>query len=577
MTVASELSRVAYLTDGATTTFSVPFRFLQAAHLRVIHAHGQTQSELPASGYSVTGAGNPAGGAVHITPALAAGGQLVIVRQVPITQETAYPKNDPFPEAAHEAALDKLTMIAQQIQDETRRAIKLSVVAPMTGDAFVASLYGVQTAAAASAIQAANSAATANTRKNQAANSATQAANSAALAAASATEAANNAAASTANTALATANAATVTANAAAANATAAQTAVASLLAWPLLIKADYTQPCLEKTSASTLRVRAGTALMVNGGLVSFNANKAVVMPALSGGKDYSVWVTPDGTAQAVLDPFDNPASAPVAGARKIGGFHVGLVATNATHANGGFATTTGTGAAAGGMIWTQAHVNAIAGINQYSLWDLTFRSAGEQHGFVFDPQTRVWVAIYLCGKFHDADGISAYSKTVASGTVLPRIPAAYRNGTSAQTYDRLDGVVATEIAASHGARLPRAAEFFSAAWGVTEGQSLGGAEATIALTKREPGYTSRIGLEQATGHLWVWGDTPANFGDGSWYVVPGGRGCAVGALAMSRFGGVRTAGGYSGSRSNYGRNGYGHSDWTTGLRAVCDHYQALR
>jgi len=541
MTITSELSRVVYATDGVTDTFSVPFRFLAASHLRVIELRNDVPTLLTLGlHYSVAGVNQPTGGSVTLNTAPGAGGQLAIVRVVPLTQETAYPKNDPFPEAAHERALDKLTMIAQQLDSEIARAVNLAQVA-LENSSVPGSPTGIPESIDAKATQALTVAASAQ---------------------------------AIATSAQATATDAQASADAAQSAALAAQAAASAWPAMPLLIKADYNQPCLFKVTATSLRIRAGTSLVVDGNLIAFANDTNVAMPTLQAGTDYSVWVRPDGTAVAVKDMFASPASAPAAGARKIGGFHFGLVASGTTVAAGGFAASTGTGAAAGGMIWTQAQVNDIAGINKYSIWDVHFRSAGEQHGFAFDPQTRVWVAIYLCGKFHDADGISAYNKTVASGTVLPRIPAAYRNGTSAQTYASLTGVVAMEIAASHGARLPRVAEFFSAAWGATEGQSMGGAAATIPLTKREPGYTSRIGLEQATGHLWVWGDTPANYGDGGWYTLPGGRGCAVGALAMSRLGGARTAGTYSGSRSNYGANGYAHSDWATGLRAVCDHYQ---
>jgi len=129
MTVTADLSRVVYATDGATDTFSVPFRFLHASHLRVSESRNDVTIPLtPGAHYSVAGAGAgaPAGGAVTLNTAPVAGGELAIARVVPLTQETAYPANDPFPASAHEAALDKLTMIAQQQAAEIARVTDLA-------------------------------------------------------------------------------------------------------------------------------------------------------------------------------------------------------------------------------------------------------------------------------------------------------------------------------------------------------------------------------------------------------------------------------------------------------------------
>lgn len=118
MTVSSEVSQVSYDTDGVTTAFLVPFYFLANDHLRVWLYNESTGVETDlvlGSAYTVAGAGNPAGGIVTTTTAYTAGPLLRIERVVPITQETAYQRNDPFPERAHERALDKLTMICQQL------------------------------------------------------------------------------------------------------------------------------------------------------------------------------------------------------------------------------------------------------------------------------------------------------------------------------------------------------------------------------------------------------------------------------------------------------------------------------
>lgn len=336
------------------------------------------------------------------------------------------------------------------------------------------------------------------------------------------------------------------------------------------LSKADRSTPCLVKTGGGTLAIKAGTVAYLESGAVSFAAQTAVTMPALTAGEDYSVWVLPNGTAQAVADPFSSPATAPAPGALKIGGFHYGLVAPGETPASGGFSTSgfTNTG---GSKVWTQADVDRIAGINEFSIWDLVFRSKGEQHGMVLDPQTRTWWGIYLCSTNHIANGVSRYNTDVASGTVLPRIPLVY-GGNGTTTYGRLSLYEAAEIAASHACRLPSYEEFMSAAFGVTEGQSLGGASSTIPATARQAGYTSRIGLEQATGHHWIIGAPFGSTGGTAWSGV--GRGSFYGTSGLPVFGGFRLGGPNAGSRCSDWTFAPSNSEWSRGLRAACDHYQ---
>ena len=334
------------------------------------------------------------------------------------------------------------------------------------------------------------------------------------------------------------------------------------------LSKADRSAPCLVKTGGGTLAVKAGTTVYLSGGAVSFAAQTAVTMPTLTAGEEYSVWALPNGTARAVADPFFAPASAPAAGALKIGGFHYGLVALGATPASGGFSTSgfTNTG---GNKVWTQADVDRIAGINEFSIWDLVFRSKGEQHGMVLDPQTRTWWGIYLCSTNHIANGISRYNTDVASGTVLPRIPLVY-GGNGTTTYGRLSLYEAVEIAASHNCRLPSYEEFMSAAFGVTEGQALGGASSTIPATARQAGFTSRIGLEQATGHHHIIGAPFGSVGGSGWSGV--GRGSLYGTTGLPLFGGHRGLAADSGSRCSDWVVAPSYSAWTMGLRAACDH-----
>src|SRR5690606_8800351 len=102
--------------------------------------------------------------------------------------------------------------------------------------------------------------------------------------------------------------------------------------------------------------------------------------------------------------------------------------------------------------------------------------------------------------------------------------------------------------------------EFIPAAFGVTEGQSLGGGSVTIPATARQAGYTSRIGVEQATGHAWVIG-APYNAVGGSAY-SGNGRGSWYGSYGMPLFGGSRANTANSGSRCAYFSYALSNSYW---------------
>lgn len=344
------------------------------------------------------------------------------------------------------------------------------------------------------------------------------------------------------------------------------------------IVKSDNNTPCLIKTGAGALSIKAGTTVYLESGSASFVAQTAVSMPTLAAGTDYSVWVKPDGTAVAVADPFTAPASPPTVGALKIGGFHYGLVPSDTTVAGGSFATT------GNGMIWTQAAVDDIAGINRYSIWDLKFRPlAADPRGMTL-VGGKVWVDIYLCSTDTATYGTSSAGTNIASGTVLPKIPAAF-GGNGTTTYPTLNWWVANELARANQKRLMWEHEFVEAAFGVTENQSIDATASTYPATQRNAGYTSKYGLEQASGHHHTWGqDTGQSYDTTTWdwKDLNGNNGAGTGrgqiytqgtyGLTRVLLGGARTLSAYSGSRASFWNRCPWHSNWGVGLRAACDH-----
>lgn len=125
MTVASTTTKVSYSGNGTTTVFTVPFYFLAAADLRVILRSGATETvQTLTTQYTVTGAGVPSGGTVTMLAAPASGTTLTILRNVSPTQETDLLPNDRLPAESLETALDKATMLIQQLDEVADRALQ---------------------------------------------------------------------------------------------------------------------------------------------------------------------------------------------------------------------------------------------------------------------------------------------------------------------------------------------------------------------------------------------------------------------------------------------------------------------
>lgn len=117
MTVSSTQNYIEYNGDGVTTSFHIPFYFLLNSDICVMvqDAYGNVTEPVNGIDFSVTGSGGSGGGTLTANVAYRSGTTILIYRNPPVTQETKYYENGKFPAASHEAALDKLTMLAQEL------------------------------------------------------------------------------------------------------------------------------------------------------------------------------------------------------------------------------------------------------------------------------------------------------------------------------------------------------------------------------------------------------------------------------------------------------------------------------
>ena len=131
MTVSTTTLKNSYSGNGSTTTFAYGFKIFASTELKVYVRSSAGVETLKSEGsgsanYSVTNVGVAAGGNVVFVTAPASGETVVIVRDTALTQGTDYQPADPFGAADHEDALDKLTHIVQEVQEEVDRSFKVS-------------------------------------------------------------------------------------------------------------------------------------------------------------------------------------------------------------------------------------------------------------------------------------------------------------------------------------------------------------------------------------------------------------------------------------------------------------------
>lgn len=133
MTYSTTIVRKEYAGDGATTQFSVPWRYDDKSHVKVIlvDAAGSPTEWTLDTEYSLTDAGVEAGGTLTVdtdpvdyTPA--SGETLIILSNRPYTQTLDLPLNGVFPSTSVEARFDATIQQIQQTREELGRAPKFA-------------------------------------------------------------------------------------------------------------------------------------------------------------------------------------------------------------------------------------------------------------------------------------------------------------------------------------------------------------------------------------------------------------------------------------------------------------------
>ena len=128
MTISSTTTKNSYSGNGSNTTFAYGFYIPASTDIQVIVRSSTGTETVKSEGtgsanYSITGVGNSSGGNVVFVTAPLSTDTVVLRRNTAKTQATDYVANDPFPAETHEDALDKLTIISQDLQEQVDRSL----------------------------------------------------------------------------------------------------------------------------------------------------------------------------------------------------------------------------------------------------------------------------------------------------------------------------------------------------------------------------------------------------------------------------------------------------------------------
>lgn len=128
-----------YTGNGIAASFSYTFKIDESSEIAVYETDtfGVTTQLTLGTHYTVSGLGSPSGGTVtRVAGALPTGYTWYLRSAYIPTQLTAFASQGGFFPDVHEYVADKLSYIAQQLQDESRRSIRLQVYDPSieTGD-----------------------------------------------------------------------------------------------------------------------------------------------------------------------------------------------------------------------------------------------------------------------------------------------------------------------------------------------------------------------------------------------------------------------------------------------------------
>jgi hypothetical protein len=338
------------------------------------------------------------------------------------------------------------------------------------------------------------------------------------------------------------------------------------------MYKEDNNLPAFKKVGLG-VSIRAGVEIDHNGTTYVTTTDTAVTLPTLVAGTDYRIAVKSDGTLQAYTYTDMLPT-----GSKVVGGFHF-LPGSPATGLDTG-----------GG--WTPT-------ILEWSIWDVNYRPKCDPRGMTRIGNSGVWVDIYFQGNSSNADGVSRNNDPILTGS-NPPLRAIDYGGNGVAQLSTMNWWDANEHLRQWGKRLPSYEEMALAGFGTNEGTGRGlhpvktGFATYNTPVHSDPNFTSKWGLIQATGVMWIWtstlsdwqGTATANAHGWEAYDVTGGRGKLIlqnsadltsllygGSSVYTDSGSPTGAVAVAGSRTTETIEKLWDNSENIAIRGACDHY----
>lgn len=127
MTVSNQTNKIQYTGDGVTTVFSFPFKIFEEGDLKVYLVDSSNVFTLQTitTHYTVS-ISSGEGGSVTMVTAPTSSYELLIIRELDLTQPTDIPRESNIPEKSLEDAYDRSVMISQQLDEKTDRTVRFS-------------------------------------------------------------------------------------------------------------------------------------------------------------------------------------------------------------------------------------------------------------------------------------------------------------------------------------------------------------------------------------------------------------------------------------------------------------------
>ena len=128
MTVSTNDVHISYAGSGGTGPFTYNFKIFADADLKVekvVDSTGVVETLVLTSGYTVSDAGEDAGGEVTTIANVESGETLHIYLNLALTQPTDFVNNDGFDEDVVEDALDRLALLIKQANELIERCPRL--------------------------------------------------------------------------------------------------------------------------------------------------------------------------------------------------------------------------------------------------------------------------------------------------------------------------------------------------------------------------------------------------------------------------------------------------------------------